>query len=104
MEEKKMFYVELKKLALPIILQNLLSSAIASIDTLMLNLIGQTELSAVSLANQLFFVLNLFFVGLTGSTSIMMAQYISRQCQKKINHIFQIACIFSLAVCFLTFV
>ena len=99
MEEKKIFYGDLRRLAMPIILQNLLSNAIGSVDTLMLNFIGQTELSAVSLANQLLFVLNLFFAGLTGSTSIMIAQYISRQDQKKVNHIFQIACSFALLVC-----
>lgn len=99
MEEKKIFYTDLKKLAMPIILQNLLSTAIGSIDTLMLNLIGQTELSAVSLANQLFFVLSLFFTGLTGSTSIMIAQYMSKQDKKKISNIFQIACTLSFFVC-----
>lgn len=50
-------------MALPIILQNLLSTVIASLDTFMLGFIGQTELAAVALANQLFFCLESVFSG-----------------------------------------
>ena len=69
------FSASLKKLAVPIMLQSLLSTAIGTADTLMLSVVGQTELSAVSLANQWSFILNLFFTGLVGGTGIMIAQY-----------------------------
>lgn len=98
---KKGFYHELRILALPIILQNLLSAAIGSADTLMLNFIGQTELAAVSLANQLLFVLTLFFTGLTASTGIMMAQYLGKNDTEKASQIFGIACKFAYGVCVL---
>lgn len=71
----KEFSASLKKLAVPIMLQSLLSTAIGTADTLMLSAVGQTELSAVSLANQWSFILNLFFTGLVGGTGIMLAQY-----------------------------
>ncbi len=99
MPEQKKFYRELSTLAIPIIIQNLLSSGIGSLDTLMLNWIGQNELAAVSLANQLFFVLNLFFLGLTGSTGIMMAQYLGKGDEERSNQIFTIATMVSSAVC-----
>lgn len=98
---KKGFYHELSLLALPIILQNLLSSAIGSVDTLMLNFIGQTELAAVSLANQLLFVLTLFFTGLTASTGVMMAQYLGKNDTKKVSQIFCVACKAASGVCLL---
>ncbi len=87
-------------MALPIILQNLLSTVIASLDTFMLGFIGQTELAAVALANQLFFVLSLFFLGLTANTGIMMAQYLGKKDLDKVNQIFMLSCRISIAVCF----
>lgn len=99
MNTSKMFYIELTRLAFPIILQNLLSSAIGSLDTLMLNSLGQTPLSAVSLANQLFFVLNLFFIGLTGSVASMISQYLGKNNTEKAYQLFTIACKVSMIVC-----
>lgn len=78
MEHDKVFVRDLGKLALPIILQNLLSTAVGAADTLMLNAVGQTALSATALANQVQFVLSLFFAGLTSGTGIMMAQYLGK--------------------------
>lgn len=66
-------------MALPIIMQNLLSAAVNSADTLMLSFTGQNEMAAVALANQIPFVLNLFYMGLTSGTGIMMAQYLGNQ-------------------------
>ena len=63
MAEKRRFLLSLTGLALPIVIQNLLSQAIGMADTFMLSAVGQTELAAVSLANQLLFVLNLFLPG-----------------------------------------
>lgn len=99
MKENRKFYAQLGKLALPVIVQNLLSTAVGAADTLMLSAVGQTQLSAVSLANQLFFVLNLFFAGLTGCTSVTMAQYLGKKDHAQANRIFGIAACTSEAVC-----
>ena len=58
---KDHFYKQLLTLVLPIALQNLMSAAVNSADTIMLNYVSQTALSAVSLAGQVMFVLRLFF-------------------------------------------
>lgn len=91
MKESKQFYQDLSKLALPIIIQNLLSTAIGTADTLMLNVVGQNEMAAVSLANQVYFILNLFFVGLNGGTGILMAQYLGKKQADKVSDIFSMA-------------
>ena len=44
------FYSQIFKLVLPIIIQNLLSAAVSSADVVMLNYVGQSSISAVSLA------------------------------------------------------
>lgn len=89
--KKRGFKRELIYIALPIILQNLLSAAVGSADTLMLNYVGQNEMAAVSLANQPQFVLNLFYMGLTSGTGIMMAQYLGSGDREAAGSIFRLA-------------
>ena len=50
-------YARIGALTWPIILQNLLSSAVTSADVVMLNFVGQAHISAVSLAGQYAMVL-----------------------------------------------
>ena len=49
------FYRSLAALVLPIALQNLINAAVNSADVLMLSMVNQSSLSAVSLANQVHF-------------------------------------------------
>ncbi|MDE5864392.1 MAG: MATE family efflux transporter, partial [Lachnospiraceae bacterium] len=67
---KKIFMV-----ALPIILQNLLDAAVNSADVLMLNYVGQDELSAASLASQYVTVIFMFLYGIGTGVSMLSAQY-----------------------------
>ena len=66
---KDPFYGQIAKLVIPIVLQNLLSSLVSSADVVMLNFVGQSAISAVSLASQYAHVLFMLFYGLgTGAT------------------------------------
>ena len=47
--KKDDFYRQMFKLTIPIIIQNLLSAAVNSADVIMLNYVGQSAISAVSL-------------------------------------------------------
>ena len=58
------FYRQIFKLVLPIVIQNLLSAAVSSADVVMLNYVGQSSISAVSLASQYANVLFMVFYGL----------------------------------------
>ena len=60
--EKKEFYRELFSLAIPIGLQNLLIALIGATDALMLGRLSQDAVAAVSLANQIVFVMKLFTI------------------------------------------
>lgn len=95
----KYFYKELIILALPIIMQNLISNIIVMLDTFMLGFVGQNELAAISLANQLYFILSLFFLGLTFTIGILMAQYLGKQDYTKANQIFMISCQIAVVIC-----
>ena len=73
--EKRDFYKELFSLAIPIGLQNLLIALIGATDALMLGRLTQDSVAAVSLANQIVFVMNLFVGTVVGSGGVLIAQY-----------------------------
>ena len=73
--EAKQFYKSLFVIVAPIALQNLLSSLVNSLDVLMLGFVGQTALAAVSLANQVQFLMMLFFIGLASGLTMLTSQY-----------------------------
>lgn len=75
MQEKKQFYKKLAVLVLPIAVQNLMTALVSASDALMLGFLDQSSLSAVSLATQVQFVLNLFYAVLTIGSTVLAAQY-----------------------------
>lgn len=72
---QRQFYSQIWKLIIPIVIQNLLSAAVNSADVVMLNYVGQSAISAVSLAAQYAQTLFMFFYGLGTGASILCAQY-----------------------------
>ena len=72
---KKTFYQNLARLALPISLQSLMLASVAAGDALMLGKVAQNEMTAVSLATQVQFVQNMFLSAITGAGAILGAQY-----------------------------
>ena len=73
--DKKVFYKNLVRLALPIALQSLMLALVAAGDALMLGKVAQDEMTAVSLATQIQFVQNMFLMAITGAGAILGAQY-----------------------------
>lgn len=73
--DKKEFYRNLTRLALPISLQSLMLASVAAGDALMLGKVAQNEMTAVSLATQIQFVQNMFLAAITGAGAILGAQY-----------------------------
>ena len=74
-EEKSSFYRRLFALALPMAAQNLLNALVSASDALMLGLLDQSSLSAVSLAAQIQFVFSLFMDAAMIGTTVLAAQY-----------------------------
>ena len=97
------FYRSLFVVVLPIALQNLITTLVSSADVVMLGYVSQTALSAVSLANQVQFVLNLFFMGLTLGTTMLTAQYWGKGDREAIERLLGIAIRLSMAVAVLFF-
>lgn len=85
-------------LVVPIALQNLISAAVISADVVMLGMINQSAMSAVSLAGQVTFVLTLFYMGLATGAGVLTAQYWGRKDVKAIQHVLNTACMFSFGI------
>ncbi len=70
----KIFWRNTANLALPIALQNLLSSSFALVDTLMIGSLGEISVAAVGLASQIAFLLNLFLFGICSGGAVFASQ------------------------------
>lgn len=73
--EDKKFYSSMLKLALPIAFQNLLVSSFTLVDTLMVGQLGDTELSAVGMAGQWSWLLQILLFGIVSAMSMFVSQY-----------------------------
>ncbi len=91
-------YAAIMKLAFPIMIQNLFSAAISAADVVMLNTVGQSAISAVSLAVQYTNVLFMVYYGLGTGATMLCAQYWGKGDIKAIEKVEGIALRFSIAI------
>lgn len=85
-------------LAVPIALQNLLSSALNALDTLMIARLGEVEVAAVGLGNQVFFIYALICFGINTGSVAMMAQNWGRRDEVGVRKTMALALSFSTVV------
>ena len=69
------FYKRLWGLALPLILQNLITTSLGFVDTFMVGLLGNEELSAVTAANTPIFLVQVIIFGLMSGLTVLVSQY-----------------------------
>lgn len=62
-------------LALPIAMQSLITIGVNMLDTIMVGQLGETELSAVSLANQFINIYHIFCMGIGMGASVLVSRY-----------------------------
>ena len=103
-EEKKIFNTRLKTLAVPLALQSLLSALVGASDALMLGRLNQDSIAAVSLANQLFFVMTLFTGAITGAAGILIAQYWGKKDYKNAGRFLAMAIRYSVLISLIFFI
>ncbi len=98
------FYKNMFRLALPIVVQNLITAAVSSADVVMLGWVSQTALSAGSLASQIMFILNLVYSGISSGIGMLAAQYWGKKDTRTIEEIMGIGMKLSVLVSFIFFV
>lgn len=107
------FYKRLFLLALPLILQNLITTSLGFVDTFMVGLLGQSELSAVTAANSPIFLIQVIVFGFISGLTVLTSQYWGKGDVEAINRCMGVALYIGVAVaaimalvlfCFPTFV
>ena len=89
------FYRTVAMLALPLLLQNTITTFVNLLDNLMVGRIGTEAMSGVSIVNQILFVYNLCLFGGTGGAGIFGAQFFGRGDHRGVRHCFR----FNLLLC-----
>lgn len=92
------FYKRLFLLALPLILQNLITTSLGFVDTFMVGLLGNNELSAVTAANSPIFLLQVIIFGLMSGLTILVSQYWGKGDVDSINRVMGIAMYAGIAI------
>ena len=98
MKQKPGFYRQVFFLAAPIILQNLITSALGMADTFMVGMLGEAPMAAVTLANIPLFTVQMFIFGVQSGASVLISQYWGKQETESINRVLGAALWVALAV------
>ena len=97
-EEKRAFNKELLTLAVPLGLQVLLTALVGASDALMLGRLNQESVAAVSLANQISFVMSLFVSSVVGSVGVLVAQYLGKKDEQNAKRFMSMALRYSFLI------
>ncbi|MEE0946888.1 MAG: MATE family efflux transporter [Acutalibacteraceae bacterium] len=71
----KNFYKKTAAIAIPVALQGLITNGVNMMDTIMVGAVGETQLSAVSLANQFITIFHIFCMGIGMGASVLVSRY-----------------------------
>ncbi len=107
MARDKVFWKTMISLAVPIILQQLLTSCLAIVDNVMVGQLGDIAVAAVGQSAQVAQLINLFFVGICSGGAVFAAQYWGAKDHKGIRRTYGLvmllcggmAVLFALLVC-----
>ena len=73
------FYKKTLVIAVPVMIQNLITNFVAMIDNIMVGQVGTEQMSGVAIVNQLLFVFNLTVFGAVSGASIFCAQFFGKK-------------------------
>ena len=91
LKRERGFYKRMWLLALPLILQNLITTSLGFVDTFMVGLLGQSELSAVTAANSPIFLVQVIIFGLISGLTVLVSQYWGKGDTNAINRCMGVA-------------
>ena len=72
---KDEFWTLLISVSIPIIIQNLIGSSLNMVDTLMIGQVGESEIAAVGIANQIYLLILWGLTGICGGGMIFISQF-----------------------------
>ncbi|MEG0157565.1 MAG: MATE family efflux transporter, partial [Anaerovoracaceae bacterium] len=83
--ENKHFYGRLARVALPIAIQSLIGSSLNLVDSLMVGSLGESQLAAVGVSVQIYFIFWMIVYGFSSGCSTFMAQFWGAKNTKQIR-------------------
>ena len=88
---EKKFWSSVITIAIPIAVQNLLTSSFSLVDTLMVGQLGDVSLAAVGMAGQWSWLLNMLIFGVCSGAAVFFAQYYGENNKKGVIHTYSVA-------------
>ncbi len=92
------FYKKTLMIAIPVMIQNLITNFVALIDNIMVGQVGTEQMSGVAIVNQIFFVYNLTIFGALSGAGIFCAQFFGKQDTEGVRHTFRFKLMTTLAI------
>ena len=83
------FYKKTMRIAVPVMVQNLITNFVAMIDNIMVGQVGTEQMSGVAIVNQLLFVFNITIFGATSGAGIFCAQFFGKKDFKGVRNTFR---------------
>lgn len=91
------FYKKMITIAIPVMIQNLISSSLNMVDTMMIGRLGANEIAAVGLANQFYFIFSLVIFGVNSGCSIFTAQFWGKKDKENVRKVLGICLVLGCA-------
>lgn len=100
------YFKKLWVISLPIIIQNLIASSVNMLDTLMVGKLGDSDIAAVGIGNQVFLLFYIMSMGISSGCGVFISQYWGKADKKNIRRVMGfsliavslLATVFSIAV------
>lgn len=87
--KEKGFYRRVLVIAVPILIHNAITNFVSLLDNIMVGQVGTTQMSGVSICNQLFLVFNLCIFGAISGAGIFTAQFYGSRDMEGVRHTFR---------------
>ncbi len=84
------FYKKTLQIAVPVMVQNLITNFVALVDNIMVGQVGTEQMSGVAIVNQILFVFNLAIFGAVSGVGIFTAQYFGKGDEEGVRHSFRL--------------
>ncbi|MDA3932161.1 MAG: MATE family efflux transporter [Tenericutes bacterium] len=94
----KAFYKRVIIIAMPIVIQQLITSSVQLVDNLMVGSLGELAIGAVSVVNQLYFVVIIVTFGAMGGAGIFSAQFFGSKQHDKLKQTFRFKLLIALVL------
>jgi MATE family, multidrug efflux pump len=95
------FYKTLARIAVPIALQQLVTSSVNLLDVLMVGQMGEVSIASLGLSNQVFFLMTIILFGASSGMAIFSAQYWGKRDIVNIRKVLGIGLSIAISVSFL---